>query len=194
MSRNPHNLSRWLEQKAPIKKLLQISLVSLVSMYAKLNIIAKPMLIYNVVFPFSAAAMEYTAFRPTCAITPVTTTVTPVSSTHIIMTCGSPSGNCNVLPPMIILPQERLSNRQVRGYVPGTLFACSSNGWIDEVLYEKWFDYFYWQSASSVAYWRWPLFSYINLYYWKSLKMWHSHTLPPCIYHTFVAIPRCGRV
>ena len=35
------------------------------------------------VFPFSAPAMEYTAFRPTCVTTPVgfVTTVIPVSST-----------------------------------------------------------------------------------------------------------------
>ena len=38
------------------------------------------------VFPFSAAAMEYTAFRPTCVTTPVgfVTTVIPVSSTLYI--------------------------------------------------------------------------------------------------------------
>ena len=59
--------------------------------------------------------------------------------THTIMTCGSASGN--VLPPMIIFPRERLSSKQVHGCVPGTLLACSSNGWIAQVLYEKWFDF-----------------------------------------------------
>ena len=59
--------------------------------------------------------------------------------THTIMTCRSASGN--VLPPMIIFPRERLSNKQVSGCVPGTLFACSSNGWIDQLLYEKWFAF-----------------------------------------------------
>ena len=42
------------------------------------------------------------------------------------MMCGSASGN--VLPPMIMFPRERLSNKQVHGCVLGTLFACSSNG------------------------------------------------------------------
>ena len=51
---------------------------------------------------------------------------------------------------MIMFPQERLSNKQVHGCVPGPLFAYSSNGWINQVLYEKWFD-FYRQYASNLA-------------------------------------------
>ena len=60
--------------------------------------------------------------------------------TYTIMTSGSASGY--VLPPMIIFLRERLSNKQVHGSVPGILFVCSSNGWIDHVLYEKCFDFF----------------------------------------------------
>ena len=88
--------------------------------------------------------------------------------THTIRTHGSASGN--VLPPIIIFPREHLSNKQVHGCVPGTLFACSSNGWIDQVLriwQMVWF--FYRQPASnstSFAYWRWPLISYTYLFLW----------------------------
>ena len=111
------------------------------SLYAKLNIIAKPMLIYNV-----DETGVTVVTKPTGVVTQVgrkavySIAAAEKGKTHTIMTCGSASGN--VLPPMIIFPRERLSNKQVQGCVPGTLFACSSNGWIDQVLYEKWFDFF----------------------------------------------------
>ena len=109
------------------------------SLYAKLNIIAKPMLIYNV----DETGITVVT-KPTGVVTQVgrkavySIAAAEKGKTHTIMTCGSASGN--VLPPMIF-PQECLSNKQVHGCVPGTLFVCSSNGWIDQVLYEKWFNF-----------------------------------------------------
>ena len=107
------------------------------ALFAKLNIISKPMLVYNVGITVVT--------KPTGVITQVgrkavySIAAAEKGKTHTIMTCGSASGH--VLPPMIIFPRERLSNKQVHGSVPGMLFACSSNGWINRVLYEKWFDF-----------------------------------------------------
>ena len=43
-----HNLFQWLEQQMLLKTLSQIYFDKLSFSYAKLNIIAKPMLLYNV--------------------------------------------------------------------------------------------------------------------------------------------------
>jgi len=46
--------------------------------------------------------------------------------THTIVTCVSASGYS--LPPTIIFPRKRMSEKLQQGTFPGTLFECSDNG------------------------------------------------------------------
>ena len=60
--------------------------------------------------------------------------------THTVVSCVSASGN--VIPPMMIYPRKRMTDKLKSGAVPGTLFACSDNGWINQQLYLQWFEFF----------------------------------------------------
>ena len=55
---------------------------------------------------------------------------------HTVVTCVSASGFC--IPPMMIYPRKRMTEKLQCGAVPGTLFECSDNGWINQKLYLKW--------------------------------------------------------
>ena len=60
--------------------------------------------------------------------------------THTVVSCVSASGN--VIPPMMIYPRKHMTDKLKSGAVPGTLFACSDNGWINQQLYLQWFEFF----------------------------------------------------
>ena len=57
------------------------------------------------------------------------------------MTCVSASGH--VLPPMMIFPREQTPPANFHeGAVAQTLFANSTNGWINNDLFLQWFEFF----------------------------------------------------
>ena len=61
--------------------------------------------------------------------------------THTILTCVSASGH--VLPPMMIYPRKQTPPANFReGAVAQTLFANSTNGWINSNLFMEWFEFF----------------------------------------------------
>ena len=53
------------------------------------------------------------------------------------------SASAYVLPPMMIYPHKQTSPANFRkGAVAETLFANSTNGWINSDLFMKWFEFF----------------------------------------------------
>lgn len=60
--------------------------------------------------------------------------------THTILSCVSALGFA--LPPFMIYPRKRITDRLKKGPVPGTEFHCCDNGWITEELYLEWFHFF----------------------------------------------------
>ena len=108
---------------------------------SKLNLLAKPMQIYNV----DETGVNIVQ-RPGRVITELgrkkvwAITSAERGKTHTIVSCVSASGHS--LPPMMIYPRVRLPNDLKKGAVPGTLFACSENGWINCDLYLQWFKFF----------------------------------------------------
>jgi len=46
------------------------------------------------------------------------------------------------VPPMLIFKWKRFTELLLRGSPPGTVGACSANGWVDSELFIKWLVYF----------------------------------------------------
>ena len=44
--------------------------------------------------------------------------------------------------PMMIYPRKKIADSLKKGAVPGTMFACTDNGWIDQVTFVEWFKFF----------------------------------------------------
>jgi hypothetical protein len=108
---------------------------------ARLNLLAKPMQIFNVdetgisVVHKPGKVLTELGRRNVWEVTSAER-----GKTHTVVTCVSASGFS--VPPMLIYPRKRLTERLKNGAFPGTLFACSDNGWINQVLYLEWFRFF----------------------------------------------------
>ena len=111
------------------------------AIYARLNLLSKPMQIFNV-----DETGITVVHKPGKVITQVgRKNVWPVTSgekgkTHTVITCVSASGFA--LPPMMIYPRKRIAEKLKQGATPETYFECSDSGWINEELYIKWFKFF----------------------------------------------------
>ena len=59
-----------------------------------------------------------------------------------IVGCVSAAGYC--IPPMIIYSRKSsfLSREMIQDEIPGTAYGFSSNGWMDQELFDHWFDHF----------------------------------------------------
>ena len=55
-----------------------------------------------------------------------------------VLACVNAVGHC--LPPMVIFDREKFSMELANGEIPGSIYGFSSNGWIDQDLFEKWFN------------------------------------------------------
>ena len=99
--------------------------------YARLNILAKPMQIFNmdesgmtVVHKPGKVVTELGSWRNIWSLTSG-----EKGKTHILVCCVSAAGY--VLPPQfLIYPRKRM-----KGFLPHTAFACSGNGWIMKQIY-----------------------------------------------------------
>ena len=60
--------------------------------------------------------------------------------THTVVSCVS--ATAYAVPPMMIYPRKRMTEKLQHDAVSGTLFECSENGWINQPLYTKWFKFF----------------------------------------------------
>ena len=112
------------------------------ALYGRLNLISKPMQIFNVdetgisVVHKPGKVVTALGRRNVYALTSAER-----GKTHTVLSCVSASGY--VLPPMIVYPRKKkvLDNLK-EGAIPGTLFTNSDSGWINSELYLEWFNFF----------------------------------------------------
>ena len=137
-----HSHSLTAEPFPATKQQLMIFGGKLGSLYGRLNLISKPMLIYNC---DETDVSAYT-FRLPISVTTfpgLCTILIPAErgKTHTVLACVSASGY--VLPPMIIYPRKKCVPETVKeGAIPDTFFATSESGWINSELYLEWFHFF----------------------------------------------------
>ena len=107
---------------------------------ACLNFLSKPMQIFNV--DETGISIVH---KPGKVVTQIgrknvwSVTSAERGKTHTVITCVSASG---CVPPMMIYPRKRMSDKLKHGALPGTLFECTDNGWINQELYLKWLIFF----------------------------------------------------
>ena len=123
------------------KEIIQDFFAKLGAVCARLNLLTKPMQIFNV--DETGISIVH---KPGKVVTELgrknvwSVTSAEKRKTHTVITCMSASGF--PLPPMMIYPRKRMSESLKQDAVPGTLFDCSENGWINQDLYLKWFKFF----------------------------------------------------
>ena len=112
------------------------------AIYGRLNLICKPMQIYNcdetgvsVVHKPGKVVAEMGRHKVYAV------TSAERGKTHTILTRVSASGY--VLPPMMIFPRKQIPPGNFReGAIAQTLFCNSPNGWINNDLFLQWFKFF----------------------------------------------------
>ena len=108
---------------------------------ARLNILTKPMQIFNMdetglsIVHKPGRVLTQVGRRNVWAITSA-----EKGKTHTVLTCASASGYA--LPPFMIYPRKRITDKLKVGAVPGTVFHCSDSGWVNGPLFLKWFEFF----------------------------------------------------
>lgn len=111
------------------------------AMYARLNILTKPMQIYNVdevgISVVHKPGKVITEMGRKCVWS---VTSAEKGKNHTILACVSASGF--VLPPFMIYPRKRIKENIKEGAFPGTSFHCSNKGWVNSELYLDWFKFF----------------------------------------------------
>ena len=112
------------------------------AIYGKLNLISKPMLVFNLdetnvtIVHKPGKVVTELGRRNVYAITSA-----EKGKTHTILACVSASGY--VLPPVMIYPRKKLPPPNVcEGAVPNTLFCNSENGWMNAELFLEFFKFF----------------------------------------------------
>lgn len=109
--------------------------------YGRLNMISKPMQIYN-----ADETGICVVHKPGNVITEVGKKHFSITSgekgkTHTVMCCISANGVA--LPPLMIYPQKReMPEKLKEGAVPGTIFRSSKNGWMTADIFYEWFQFF----------------------------------------------------
>ena len=110
------------------------------SMYGRLNLISKPMQIFN-----ADEAGITIVHKPGKVVAELgchnvySITSAERGKTHTVLCCVSASGF--VLPPCMVYPRKRNVPDYLReGAVPNTLFCCSDKGWMDKNIYLEWFE------------------------------------------------------
>ena len=112
------------------------------AVYGKLNVIFKPMPIFN-----ADETGVTIVHRPGKVIAELgrhnvyTITSAERGKTHTILSCVSASAL--VLPPCLVFPRKRkVPNHLREGAVPGTLFNNTESGWMSKEVYLEWFKFF----------------------------------------------------
>ena len=98
------------------------------AIYARLNLLSKPMQIFNV---------DKTGIT---VVHKPGKVITQVGRKNVWSVTSGEKGFA--LPPMMIYPRKRIAEKLKQGAIPETYFECSDNGWINEELYIKWFKFF----------------------------------------------------
>ncbi len=70
------------------------------------------------------------------------TAITSGDKSQITVLACCSAGGC-VIPPFVIFDRKSLKPEMTNGEIPGTMYGCSSSGWIDSELFDLWFtDHF----------------------------------------------------
>ena len=111
------------------------------SLYGWLNLIAKPMQIYNIdETGITVVHKPGKVFSELGRKHVYSLTSGERGKTHTVVVCTSASGNA--LPLMIYPRKKAVPDHMKVGAVPGTLFMTSANGWINQDIYMEWFKFF----------------------------------------------------
>ena len=111
------------------------------AIYCRLNLIAKPMQVYN-----CDKTRVSTVHRPGQVVVEVgrhnvyAITSAEKGKSHKILSCVSASGY--VLPPMMVYPRKQSFPEKIIGVIANTLFVNSKNEWINTNLFLQWFHFF----------------------------------------------------
>ena len=112
------------------------------ALYGRLNLISKPMLIFNAdetgisVVHKPGKVVAKLGRRNVYAMTSAER-----GKTQTVLSCVSASGY--TLPPMMIYPRKKkVPDNLKEGTIPDTLFMNSESGWINSELYLEWFNFF----------------------------------------------------
>lgn len=139
--RTPQALS-YRRARSSNKDVMEDFFGKLGALYGRLNLIAKPMQVYN-----SDETGVTVVHKPSKVIAELGRHhVYSVSSaergkTHTVLSCVSASGQ--VLPPFMVYPRKRpVPESMKEGAAPNTAFKTSANGWINAELYLEWFQFF----------------------------------------------------
>ena len=138
--RTPQSLS-YARAYGANRETIQDYFAKLAAVCARLNILSKPMQIFNI-----DEVGVTVVHKPGKVITEMgRKNVWSISSAekgknHTILSCVSAAGFS--LPPFMIYPRKRISEALKEGAYLGTSFNCSDNGWITQQLYIEWFCFF----------------------------------------------------
>ena len=64
------------------------------------------------------------------------------------MACVNAAGSS--IPPMVVFKRSNLTEDQIQGEVPDTLYGLSKNGWMDRDIFTKWLHYHFIKHVPSV--------------------------------------------
>ena len=133
------------------------------SVYGRLNLISKPMLIFNCdktgvnIVHKPGKVLAELGRKNVYAVT-----AAERGKPHTILSCVSATGY--VLPPMMIYPRKKcVPDKLKEGAVLGALFKSSESGWVNSKLYIEWFNFFFeanTSSSSCVTFTRWTCITY----------------------------------
>ena len=138
--RSAQSLS-FLRAKATNPQVIEDFFGKLGSIYARLNILTKPMQVYNVdecgvnVTLHKGRVVSELGRRNVHRVT-----ASEKGKNHTIIVCGSASGQA--IPPMIIFPRVRVPQEFEADSPPGSLLAAQKKGWVTSELYLRWFKFF----------------------------------------------------
>jgi len=139
--RKPEALS-YARAKNANAKVIENFFVKLASVCAHLNILSKPMQIFNAdetgISKVHKPCMKVLAKRGQKMVWFLTSGER--GRTHTVLVYGSAAGY--VVPPLMIFPRARMNDSLKAGAPPGTRFEVSPKGWINHDIFLRWLDFF----------------------------------------------------
>ena len=114
--------------------------------------------------------------------------------THTVLTYINASDQS--LPPMIIFPRKRMKDNLKNGALPGTMFACSESGWINQSLFLDWLIFYYKNFTSQTSSYNrgWPFISCFIRCNQTGKRQPHLFTLSSISLYSHIATIRCGSI
>lgn len=132
----------YMRAKNANDKVIEDFFAKLAAVLARLNLLSKPMHIYNAdetgFSKVHKSRRKVLARRGQKTVWGITSGER--GRTHTLLVCASASGHA--IPPLIIFPRVRLPCSLKVGAPPGTMFATSKKGWINQDIFSSWLDFF----------------------------------------------------